>query len=100
MIVSLAVILLIVSLVNGKTIRAVNHFEISNENASAFLHSPDDEHHVADISKREIGRNCVPCKFGINPCCHPNICVKKTFWPDECMEIKQTDPITRPPRPF
>lgn len=99
MMIYLTMILLIGTLVNGKSIRMMNNFEMSNENASAFLNSNDNEH-IASINKREIGRNCVPCKFGINPCCQPNICVKKTFWPDECMEIKQSDPTPRPLRPF
>ena len=63
-------------------------FEITPSNASMFLQKA--ESYVGnEMSKREIGRNCVPCKFGINPCCAPNICRKKTFWPDECMEIKR-----------
>ncbi|CAF4371536.1 unnamed protein product, partial [Adineta steineri] len=41
------------------------------------------------LGVREIGSDCVPCKFGINPCCSPNICIKKRFRPDECMEIKR-----------
>lgn len=98
MLVYLTMILLIVTFVHGNTIRTNNNFEITNENASSFLHPVNDEHHSAGITKREIGRNCIPCKFGINPCCEPNICVKKTFWPDECMEIKRAGPTTRPPR--
>ncbi len=97
MILFVTMLLLISSLTDAKTLVGKNSFEMSGENASAFLHpSSDDQSH--DISKREMGRNCIPCKFGINPCCEPNICVKKSFWPDECMEIKRAGPL-KPTRP-
>ena len=32
--------------------------------------------------------DCVLCKFNAIPCCKPNICVKKSFRPDECLELK------------
>jgi hypothetical protein len=89
MILVLTILLIIISLTNAKTVYGGHHYEMTSENASAFLHPSSDS---VDFSKREIGRNCIPCKFGINPCCEPNICVKKSFWPDECMEIKQAGP--------
>jgi hypothetical protein len=93
MIVYLTMMFLIVSLSDAKTLYIDNHFEMTGENASSFLHTTyDGDHHTSDFSKREMGRNCIPCKFGINPCCEPNICVKKTLWPDECMEIKRAGP--------
>ncbi|CAF3689454.1 unnamed protein product [Rotaria sp. Silwood1] len=58
-----------------------------------------DDNHL--ISKRDIFHRghrddpaqspgqCVPCKFGIGRCCHPNICVKKHLRPDKCLRIKR-----------
>ncbi len=92
----LTMMILIISLSNVTSFYIDNHFEMTGENASSFLHTFNGNHHTSDFSKREMGRNCIPCKFGINPCCEPNICVKKTFWPDECMEIKRAGPTTRP----
>ena len=73
-----------------------NDMELSDKKARMFLRAmtgedgdDDDDGDSASFDTREAGRNCVPCKFGINPCCAPNICVKKRFRPDECMEIKQ-----------
>jgi hypothetical protein len=86
----LTIIIVIISLSNAKTIFVDNnHFELTGENASVFLHNPTDGDHASHLDKREFGKNCVGCKFGINPCCEPNICINKKFWPDECMEIKQ-----------
>ncbi|CAF3108848.1 unnamed protein product, partial [Rotaria sp. Silwood2] len=68
-----------------------NDLELSNEKAQMFLRSmlndDDDDDSYEPLDKREFGKNCVPCKFKINPCCAPNICKKKRFW-NECMEIK------------
>jgi len=88
-IIFLTILFLIISLSNAKTVFVDNNFELTGENASVFLHPSSDVHSSHNFVKREMGRNCVPCKFGLNPCCEPNICVKKTLWPDECMEIKR-----------
>lgn len=32
--------------------------------------------------------DCVLCKFNMVPCCKPNLCIKKRFRPDECLELK------------
>ena len=32
--------------------------------------------------------DCVLCKFNMIPCCKPNLCIKKRFRPDECLELK------------
>lgn len=65
---------------------------LTDKRARMFLRSISDEDSDSDdtasFDTREVGRKCVPCKFGINPCCAPNLCVKKRFRPDECMEIK------------
>ena len=67
-----------------------NDMELSDKKARMFLRSmtSDDDDDSPSFDTREAGRNCVPCKFGINPCCAPNVCVKKSWRPDECMEIK------------
>lgn len=68
-----------------------NDMELSDKKARMFLRAmlnEDDDDAANSLDTREIGKNCVPCKFGINPCCAPNICVKKRFRPDECMEVK------------
>jgi hypothetical protein len=68
-----------------------NDMELTDKKARMFLRSMtgDDDDDTASFDTRESGKNCVKCKFGINPCCAPNICVKKSFRPDECVEIKQ-----------
>jgi len=68
-----------------------NDMELTDKRARMFLRSmtdDDDDDDTASFDTRESGKNCVKCKFGINPCCAPNICVKKSFRPDECVEIK------------
>jgi hypothetical protein len=69
-----------------------NDMELTDKKARMFLRSmmdnDDDGDDLASFDTRESGKKCVKCKFGINPCCAPNICVKKTLRPDECVEIK------------
>ncbi|CAF1299607.1 unnamed protein product [Adineta steineri] len=73
-----------------------NDMELSDKKARMFLRTitgegddDDGDDDSKSLGVREIGSDCVPCKFGINPCCSPNICIKKRFRPDECMEIKR-----------
>jgi hypothetical protein len=55
-----------------------NDAELSEQKARMFLRSMlDDDDNSSPLDKRESGKNCVPCTFGINPCCAPNICIKK-----------------------
>ena len=84
----LAIVVVLVSFSTARNVDGKEGFEMNMENASFFLHATTEESAGVMFDKRESGRNCVPCKFGINPCCAPNICRKKTLWPDECMEIK------------
>jgi hypothetical protein len=91
MICKISILLLAISfcvLIDGKSLLHDNDLELSNDKAQMFLRSilnddDDDDRFI----KRESGKNCIPCKFKLNPCCPPNICVKKFFW-NECMEIK------------
>ena len=89
-------VLSICSLIDGKRLflNNDNDLELTNEKAQMFLRSmlnddSDDQNDLFD--KREFGKNCVQCKFKINPCCAPNICLKKFPW-NECMEIKTAAP--------
>jgi hypothetical protein len=97
-IIFLTITFLIIASSNAKNlmVNQNNHFELTADNASMFLYTNADDSSEQVFNKREVGRNCIPCKFGINQCCDPNICVKKSWWPDECMEIKRANP----PRPI
>ncbi len=94
--ISIALLLLLVSSSQGKGVftKSDDDFEVSQQTATTFLSMDEDfppiirEDPLDIFLKREASKNCVPCKFGINPCCAPNICVKKTLRPDECQEVK------------
>jgi hypothetical protein len=85
-------LLCMISLSNARRINSDNAMELSDDKARMFLRAisgdDSDDDNLASFDTRESGKNCVKCKFGINPCCAPNICIKKSFRPDECMEIK------------
>lgn len=88
LLIAMAMAVLLVSASHGMTIESTSEpsFEIHQHSANDFLSMNDTP---PTMDKREAGKNCVPCKFGVTPCCAPNVCVKKTLRPDECMEIKQ-----------
>ncbi|CAF1187885.1 unnamed protein product [Didymodactylos carnosus] len=77
----------IVISVNGRQLSLNNPDDddlyLTNSKARSFLDGLDGDD-LMDLQRRA----CVGCKFGMLPCCHPNKCIKKTFRPDECMEIK------------
>jgi hypothetical protein len=88
----LIVIFSICSIIDGRRSASDNdnNLELSNEKAQMFLRTvlnDDSNEGSQSFDRRESGTNCVPCKFKVNKCCAPNICIKKTFW-NECMEIK------------
>jgi hypothetical protein len=94
MICKISIILLVLSLcsiIDGKrSLNNDNNLELRNDQAQMFLRSilnEDSDSNDDSFDKREFGKNCVPCKFKINPCCPPNVCRKKFPW-NECMEIK------------
>ena len=62
-----------------------DELELSGMAARSFLDLRP-THHLdkATINSAE----CVLCKFNMMPCCKPNLCVKKRFRPDECLELK------------
>ena len=90
--ISMTCLVLLVSSSSGAGVftKSDDDFEVSQQTAANFLSMNDDSTPI-NHNKREMGKNCVPCKFGVNPCCAPNICVKKTLRPDECMEIKSAN---------
>jgi hypothetical protein len=58
--------------------------ELSDINARSFLK----KHEEYNYDKKVNNLDCVLCKFNIVPCCQPNLCIKKRFRPDECLELK------------
>ena len=58
--------------------------ELNEARARSFLGSDNED----SLDKRVASDDCVMCKFNMVKCCKPNVCVKKTLRPDECMEIK------------
>ena len=94
LVVTIFALILIISISNAKRLfyDNDNDMELTDRKARMFLRSmltdSDDDDDSPSFETRETGKNCVPCKFGLNPCCPPNICIKKKFRPDECLEIK------------
>jgi hypothetical protein len=58
--------------------------ELSDIDARSFLKKQDKN----DFDKHINNGDCVLCKFTMIPCCKPNLCIKKSFRPDECLELK------------
>jgi hypothetical protein len=58
--------------------------ELSDIDARSFLKKKDEN----NFDKQTNNLDCVLCKFNIMPCCKPNLCIKKRFRPDECLELK------------
>jgi hypothetical protein len=96
LLVALLCLLSIISIIMGKHLSFDDDdFEMTNDRARMFLRQNNDDGDNSNdetdtnqlVDRREFGTNCVPCKFKVNPCCAPNICVKKFLW-NECMEIK------------
>lgn len=61
-----------------------NNAELSELEARSFLK----DHNAKDLDKFANNFDCVLCKFNMIPCCQPNLCIKKRFRPDECLELK------------
>jgi hypothetical protein len=82
-------LLLIVSSSNAKNLYDDKDMEFSDKQARMFLRAimDEDDDGLTALDTRQ-NKNCVGCKFGISPCCAPNICHKKFLRPDECIEIK------------
>lgn len=91
MILAVVALLFVVSSTHGKRVLYdSDNMELSDKKARMFLRSMtnDEDDDAPSFDTRESGKKCVLCKFGVNPCCAPNICIKKRFRPDECMEVK------------
>jgi hypothetical protein len=63
-----------------------DNMEMSEAKARSFL-DDDDSPEKRNNNNNNKG-DCVMCKFNTMRCCKPNVCVKKRFRPDECMEVK------------
>lgn len=74
------VVILITSKAKRLPIEDDNDMEVSDLTARSFLNSEN----AKDLE-------CVLCKFNMVPCCKPNLCIKKRFRPDECLELKPRD---------
>ena len=70
---------------NGKRLPldSDENVELSDMAARSFLNRYD-KHHGNREAKSD---DCVPCKFNMVPCCKPNLCIKKSLRPDECLEL-------------
>ncbi|CAF4631870.1 unnamed protein product [Rotaria magnacalcarata] len=97
MLLAIFAFVLVISTSNAKRLfyNNDNDMELTDKRARMFLRSmtnddddDDSNDDSASFDTRDSGKKCVACKFGLNPCCAPNICIKKRFRPDECMEIK------------
>ena len=69
----------------GKRVPSDNdeNVELSDMVARSFLNKYNKHY-----GNREVkGDDCVPCKFNMVPCCKPNLCIKKSLRPDECLEL-------------
>ena len=86
----LAVMLVVVPSCHGKSFLRDEDddgmMELTQAKARSFL--DDNSGDSDDVDKRATSGDCVMCKFNAVRCCKPNICIKKRFRPDECMEIK------------
>lgn len=59
--------------------------ELSDLEARSFLKKQGDKY-INNL-------DCVLCKFNLVPCCKPNLCIKKNFRPDECLELRGREKI-------
>lgn len=74
---------------------------VANSNAERVPLDSDENVELSDMAARSFLRkhnkhyghreaksdDCVPCKFNMVPCCKPNLCIKKSLRPDECLEL-------------
>ncbi|CAF1276513.1 unnamed protein product [Rotaria sp. Silwood1] len=65
-------------------IENADDLELSDIDARSFLKKHDENSFEAQMNNPD----CVLCKFNMIPCCKPNLCIKKRFRPDECLELK------------
>ncbi len=47
----------------------------------------DDDTASFDIRQASSSNWCVPCKFGIIPCCSPNFCRIRRILPNKCIRV-------------
>jgi len=85
----LLIIIFIIIALNAKRlpIEDDDDLELSDIDARSFLKKKDDK----NFNKQMNNPDCILCKFNLVPCCAPNLCIKKHFRPDECLELKPRD---------
>ena len=75
--------LLIISNAKRLPIEEDDDVESSEIDTRSFLNK-----YETNYDKQMNSLDCVPCKFNLIPCCKPNLCIKKSFRPDECLKLK------------
>ncbi len=50
----------------------------------------DDDTASFDIRQASSSNWCVPCKFGIIPCCSPNFCRRRRLLPNTCIRVQSS----------
>jgi hypothetical protein len=77
-------IIMIISDAKRLPIENDDNLELSDIDARSFLKKNNDNSFNQLLSNSD----CVLCKFNMIACCKPNLCIKKRFRPDECLELK------------
>ena len=82
----LVIIIVLIITSNGKRLSKEDDDDLESLDldARSFLKKQDDK----NFDKWPNNLDCIPCKFNMVPCCKPNLCIKKRFRPDECLELK------------
>lgn len=67
--------------------------EVDDDDDDAVLNELDARTFLENQGEKDLEKfthnfDCVLCKFNMIPCCKPNLCIKKRFRPDECLELK------------
>jgi hypothetical protein len=77
-------IIMIISDAKHLPIENDDNLELSDIDARSFLKKNNENNFNQLLSNSD----CVLCKFNMIACCKPNLCIKKRFRPDECLELK------------
>jgi hypothetical protein len=78
------VIIFVISDAKRLPIENDDNLELSDIDARSFLKKNNENSFNQPLSNSD----CVLCKFNMIACCKPNLCIKKRFRPDECLELK------------
>ncbi|CAF0714366.1 unnamed protein product [Adineta steineri] len=80
-------IILVISHAKSLSVENVDDLELIDHDTRSFLKKK----HEKNYDKYTDDSSCVLCKFNMIPCCKPNLCIKKSFRPDECLKLKPRD---------